>query len=111
MIVPPPLRCPRRRTSATHSILSSLGNPGAAPMNNRPTPPASPNTIGWPHAPDPAGSARLPTIPGYDVFRKIGSGGMSVVYLATQAATGLPVALKVLRAVGLLEGDGAVRLA
>jgi eukaryotic-like serine/threonine-protein kinase len=35
-------------------------------------------------------------VPGYEVVRQIGQGGMGVVYLARQAATGLPVALKVI---------------
>jgi serine/threonine-protein kinase len=35
-------------------------------------------------------------VPGYEVVRKVGQGGMGVVYLARQAATGLAVALKVI---------------
>src|SRR5262245_33829300 len=45
--------------------------------------------------PEPARAAR-PSIPGYEVFRELGRGGMGVVYLARQAAAGRVVAVKTL---------------
>jgi serine/threonine-protein kinase len=43
-----------------------------------------------------AGRDNPVAVPGYEVVRKIGRGGMGVVYLARQAATGMAVALKVI---------------
>ncbi len=44
-----------------------------------------------------ARSARLPEIPGYNVTRELGSGGMGVVYLADQRSPSRQVALKMIQ--------------
>lgn len=53
---------------------------------------------------NPAAPRPLPLIPGYELIRELGSGGMGVVYLAQQLRVGRPVALKMLRA-GVLADD------
>jgi len=40
-------------------------------------------------------------IPGYELLRTLGSGGMSVVYLALQRSLDRNVAIKVMKRVGL----------
>jgi tetratricopeptide (TPR) repeat protein len=45
-----------------------------------------------------SGRELAPVIPGYTIERKLGRGGMGVVYLATQQALKRPVALKMIRA-------------
>lgn len=41
-------------------------------------------------------TSALPEIPGYNVVRKLGQGGMATVYLATQVALDRPVSIKVM---------------
>ena len=59
-------------------------------------------TRGLVHASPEFGSTRgpsgFPTIPGYDIERRLGRGGMGVVYKAFQRALKRPVALKMIRA-------------
>lgn len=50
---------------------------------------------------------RLPTVPGYDVLKEVGRGGMASALLATRQEDNQPVVLKVLR---VEEGDSAVVL-
>src|SRR5512147_1051356 len=45
----------------------------------------------------PAASAPLPTIPGYQIIRLIGEGGMGAVYEAMQQSPRRTVAIKVMR--------------
>ncbi len=47
--------------------------------------------------PDAAPDPTLPSVPGYVVLRKLGKGGMGVVYLARQLGVGREVALKMIR--------------
>ena len=42
----------------------------------------------------------LPAIPGYEVVRPLGKGGMGIVYLARCCESGMPVAIKMIRPVG-----------
>ena len=58
----------------------------------------------WP-TPDAAPSL-APTIPGYEIARELGRGGMGVVFRATHLASGREVALKVMRD-GALAGPQA----
>ncbi len=52
---------------------------------------------------------KLPSIPGYDIVRVLGQGGMATVYLAVQESFGRPVALKVMSPHLLAQRDFAQR--
>jgi tetratricopeptide (TPR) repeat protein len=52
-----------------------------------------------------------PQVPGYEIERELGRGGMGVVYLARQPDIDRPVALKMLRAGVLADDDARVRFA
>lgn len=54
-------------------------------------------------------SEQLPFIPGYEMIRVLGQGGMATVYLAVQESFGRPVALKVMSPHLLAQRDFAER--
>ncbi len=58
---------------------------------------------------DKGGGAAVPIVPGYEIVGILGQGGMSVVYLARQAALNRLVALKVIRARVYADPEVAAR--
>ena len=91
------------KTRIRVSILADADDPWATvgKSTNQPEQSATPNLLAPMLVPDTSSwSSRtpllVPSIPGYDVVRELGRGGMGVVYHAKQIATGLNVALKII---------------
>jgi len=87
------------------------GREGARPAGGRPFAPDDTRALPpVPESPDPSATSPLPSsIAGYRILRKIGEGGMGVVYEAEQQSPRRRVALKVIRA-GSYVSDEQVRM-
>jgi serine/threonine-protein kinase len=83
------------RAGRTILKVSFLGN-WAVPAASASHPANEPGTIN--HGINKPGQA-LPAVPGYEILRELGHGGMGTVYLAQRAADGTQVAVKIIRPV------------
>jgi hypothetical protein len=114
----------RRLDALTDPLLRSLRLVFRPAAGNGPTPPQAPPggvTLDCAPGPHHAGAqCPVPQVPGYEVLRELGRGGMGVVYKARQAHPARPVSLKVIlaaahddterRARFLAEADAIARL-
>jgi hypothetical protein len=86
------------RFFANQDRVESVAAPLRPPTVSGPQAPASPVTVDDAQTPTVRHEMGWPIIPGYEVLREVGRGGMGVVYQARQLSCERPVALKMLLA-------------